>query len=153
MLAAAEATGCGFTGAHIVLWTFVDDTMLYSTNTVAWPENGTTTSFNPTFSTSTPQGAAPVIAGFQGEVVRSDGRQFPPGTRVEAYVGDTRCGIASTRCTGNFSGYILDVVGPEAIAGCTRGATLTFRIDGLPASETAVNTPPGQTDALDLTLP
>jgi hypothetical protein len=38
------------------------------------------------------------------------------------------------------------------IAGCTRGATLTFRIDGLPAVETAVNTPPGQNAALDLTV-
>ena len=78
---------------------------------------------------------------------------MPPGTRVEAYVGDTRCGVASTRRSGNFTGYILDVVGPEAIAGCTRGATLTFRIDGVPASETALNKPPGQSAALDLTVP
>jgi pimeloyl-ACP methyl ester carboxylesterase len=152
VLAAAEATGCGFDGARIVLWTFVDDRQLYSTNTVAWPGNGRTLSFDATFSSSTPQGVAPVIAGFQGEVVRRDGRQFPPGTVVEAYVGDTRCGIASTRRAGNFSGYILDVVGPDAIAGCTRGATLTFRVDGLPAVETAVNTPPGQNDSLDLTV-
>ena len=153
VLAAPEATGCGFDGARIVLWTFVDDQTLYSTNTVAWPGNGRTASFDAAFSTTAPQGAAPVIAGFQGEVVRRDGRQLPPGTRVEAYVGDTRCGIASTRRAGNFSGYILDVVGPDAIAGCTRGARLTFRVDGLPAVETAVNTPPGRTAALDLTVP
>jgi hypothetical protein len=153
VLAATEAAGCGSAGAQIVLWTFVDDTTLYSTNSASWPETGRTQTFNPTFSTTTPLGAAPVIAGFQGEVVRRDGRQFPPGTRVEAYVGDTRCAVASTRRTGNFSGYILDVVGPETIPGCTRGAKLTFRVDGLPASATAVNTPPGQHDALDLTVP
>ena len=153
VLAAAEASGCGASGAEIVLWTFVDDRQLYSTNTVAWPGNGRTASFDATFSSSAPQGVAPVIAGFQGEVVRRDGRQFPPGTVVEAYVGDTRCGIASTRRAGSFSGYILDVVGPDVIGGCTRGATLTFRIDGLPAVETAVNTPPGQNAALDLTVP
>ena len=153
VLAAAEASGCGASGAEIVLWTFVDDRQLYSTDTVAWPGNGRTASFDATFSSSAPQGVAPVIAGFQGEVVRRDGRQFPPGTVVEAYVGDTRCGVASTRRSGSFTGYILDVVGPDVIGGCTRGATLTFRIDGLPAVETAVNTPPGQNAALDLTVP
>ena len=152
VFAAAEASGCGAPGARIVLWTFVDDKIRFSTNTVAWPGDGRAATFDASFSKSDAQGAAPLIAGFQGEV-RRDGRKLPPGTRVEAYIGATRCAVASTRRTGNFSGYILDVVGPDAIPGCTRGATITFRIDGLPASETAVNTPPGDRDALDLTLP
>jgi pimeloyl-ACP methyl ester carboxylesterase len=153
VLAATEASGCGAPGARIVLWAFVGDQTLYSTNAFAWPAGARTASVAPTFSTAAPQGAAPRIAGFQGELFRSDGRQLPGGTRVEAYVGKTRCAVASTRYTGNFAGYILDVVGPDSIPGCTRGATLTFRIDGLPAVGTAVNTPPGQTDSLDLSLP
>ena len=55
--------------------------------------------------------------------------------------------VASTRCTGNFAGYILDVVGPDSIAGCTRGATVTFRVDGVPVAETAVNDRPVDGDA------
>ena len=153
VLAAAEASGCGAPDAQIVLWTFVDDTMLYSTNTVPWPANGRTATFDASFSTATPQGAAPLTAVFQGEIFRSDGRQLPAGTRVEAYIGDTRCAVASTRYTGNFAGYIVNVVGPDAIAGCPRGATVTFRVDGVPAAETAVNQPPGGQDALDLTVP
>lgn len=150
---AAESSGCGAPGARIVLWTFVDDKIRFSTNTVAWPGDGRAATFDASFSKLDAQGAAPLYAGFQGEVVNREGQQLPPGTRVEAYIGTTRCAVASTRRTGDFSGYILDVVGPDAVPGCTRGATITFRIDGLPASETAVNTPPGDRDALDLTLP
>ncbi|MDQ1533868.1 MAG: hypothetical protein QOF28_1629 [Actinomycetota bacterium] len=90
---------------------------------------------------------------FQGELFRSDGRQLPGGTRVDAYIGNRLCAVASTRCTGNFAGYILNVVGPDSITGCTLGATVTFRVDGLPAAESAVNRPPGQRDSLDLTIP
>jgi hypothetical protein len=69
-----------------------------------------------------------------------------------AYIGDTRCAVASTRYTGNFAGYIVNVVGPDSIAGCSRGATVTFRVDGVPVAESAVNQPPGGRDALDLTV-
>jgi hypothetical protein len=55
------------------------------------------------------------------------------------------------RRTGNFSGFILNVAGPASVPGCARGATLTFRIDGRPALETAVNRP-GAQPTLDLTL-
>ena len=55
---------------------------------------------------------------------------------------------------GRYAVTVLAVVGPDSIAGCTRGATLTFHIDGHPAAPTnVVNTPPGQREALDLTLP
>jgi hypothetical protein len=57
------------------------------------------------------------------------------------------------RTADDFTGYILSVVGPDAIKGCTRGARLSFRINGKPAtSKPAVNTPPGQRETLDLTL-
>jgi hypothetical protein len=64
---------------------------------------------------------------------------LPPGARVEAYAGAVRCGVASVRRTGNFSGYVLYVVGPDSVIGCDRDATLTFRIDGKPAVQTAIN--------------
>ncbi len=153
ILADAEASGCGGAGAEIQLWTFVQDQRLFSREALEWPRSGRTTSFNASFSTTTPDGAAPPAASeFSGEVYRRDGRRLPAGTRIEAYVGSTRCGVASVRRTGNFSGYILDVSGPDSITGCTRGAALTFRIDGRRATETNVNDP-DHSGSLDLSLP
>jgi pimeloyl-ACP methyl ester carboxylesterase len=151
VLADAEASGCGVPGAQVLLWTFARNKMLYSREAVAWPGNGKSPRFDASFSTSAPDGAAPPTLVFSGEVFHPDGRQLPPGTRVEAFVRGTRCGIASTRRTGNFSGYILAVVGPDSVAGCERGATLTFRIDGRAATDTSVNEL-GRAASLDLTM-
>jgi pimeloyl-ACP methyl ester carboxylesterase len=150
VLADAESTGCGAPGAEILLWTFARDRKLYTGAAVRWPGNGRATSFDSSFSTAAPHGAAPLTSDFSGEVFRRGGRHVPPGTRIEAYVGDTRCGVASVRRTGNFAGYILAVAGPDSVAGCAAGATLTFRINGRPALETAVNEP-GRGMPLDLT--
>ena len=88
---------------------------------------------------------------YSGEIYRRDGRRVAPGTRVEARVGGTLCGVASTRRTGSFAGYVLSVVGEAAVPGCRSGARVTFRIDGDPAVETVVN---GREHggALDLTV-
>jgi hypothetical protein len=154
VLADTESSGCGAPGAEIVLWTYAGDKIVFSTNTIAWPGNGRKKTFAARYSASTPAGAAPVTAQFNGGVFGSGGRPLPAGTRVDAYVRDTRCGTASVRSSPGFNGYILSVVGPESIAGCERGAPLTFRIDGRPAADTnVVNTPPGQRESLDLTLP
>ncbi len=147
----AEASGCGAPGARIVLWTFAQNQILFSRESVTWPGNRGTSTFNASFSTSAPNGAAPATSSFVGEVIYRDGRQLPPGTLVEAFVGRTRCGVSSVRRTGNFSGYTMAVVGPDSIPGCRGGATLFFRVGGQLAIETAVNEPNGRTD-LDLTL-
>lgn len=151
VLADTESIGCGKLGAHVVLWTFIHNTFLYSVNSVPWPATGHALSFGACFSTSIPAGAAPTTAEFTGEAFGRNGLPLPAGTRVEAYVGGTRCGVASVRSTSAFTGYILAVVGPDAVAGCTRGVRLTFRINGRPAADTSVlNSPPGQRAALDL---
>ena len=149
VMAGAESSGCGANGAEIILWTFVDEERLHSTEAVPWPGNGRTTTFAASFSTAAPEGAAAPTVGFVGEVYDRRGNHLPPGTRVEAFVGDTRCGVASVRRSGNFSGFSLGVVGPDSVAGCEAGATLTFRIDGKRAAETAVNAPGGER-SLDL---
>jgi hypothetical protein len=95
--------------------------------------------FDATFASATPDGAAGMRTELAGEVFEQDGQRLPDGTRVEAYVGDTLCGLASVRTSGDFTGFSLSVVGPEAIAGCTGGAMLDFRVDGRRALTTAVN--------------
>ena len=154
VLAETESSGCGEPGAQIVLWTSAHDKILFSTNTLSWPGNGRATTFAARYSTSAPAGAAPTTAQFNGGVFGADDQPLRAGTRVDAYVGSTRCGTASVRSSDDFTGYILSVVGPDSIAGCTRGVALTLRVNGRVAVHTrVVNTPPGQREALDLSLP
>jgi hypothetical protein len=153
VLAATESSGCGAPGAQIVLWAYADDTIVFSADAVAWPGNGQSANFGARYSKSAPAGAAPTTAQFTGRALGSDGHALPVGARVDAFVGSTRCGTASVRSSPDFFGYVLAVVGPDAIAECTRGATLSFTIDGRPATGApAVNTPPGRQEPLDLRL-
>jgi pimeloyl-ACP methyl ester carboxylesterase len=153
VMSRAESSGCGQPGADIVLWTFARGRILYGRASRPWPSAGERrVRFDTSFSSETPDGIVPPRTQFSGEVFAPDGRQLPGGTRVEAFVGATRCGVASVRRTGSFSGFVLDVVGPEAIPGCTRGATIAFRVDDEPAPETSVNDP-GRSGTLDLTAP
>jgi hypothetical protein len=64
----------------------------------------------------------------------------------------TPCGVASIRAGRDFTGYVLSVVGPDAIDGCTSGATIAFRVDGTSAARArpVTNTPPGEDNTLDL---
>jgi hypothetical protein len=149
--------GCGAPGADVLLWTYSGSTKLYSTGAAPWPDRENSVDFDARFSTSAPNGAAPATTEFSGEVFDREGRRLGEGTRVEAYVGTTRCGVASVRPAGDFLGYILNVVGPDTVAGCDRGGTITFRAGGRPANETAINEldggAPGAGGTFDLTLP
>ena len=152
VMSASQAYGCGAPGAEIVLWTYAHDKQYFSTRTVAWPGDGHTATFDASFATATPDGAAGPRTEFAGEIFDREGRRLPDGTRVDAYVGDTLCGVASVRTYDDFTGFSLTVVGPTAIAGCTQGATLHFRVGGQRALNTAVND--FQTDpSFDLYLP
>jgi hypothetical protein len=152
VLSDAGASGCGVRGSEILLWTFTGNTQYFSTAALPWPADGRPTTFDASFTTAKPKGAAPPTTEFAGEVFDHDGRRLPDGTRVEAYVGTTRCGVASVRTQGDFTGFSLAVVGPEAVAGCARGATITFRVNGQQAITTAVNDF-RSVPSLDLTLP
>ena len=148
----AESAGCGVPGAEVYLWTFVQEQIVYSAESVEWPERGHTARFRPTFSVAQPTGGAGPIVGFAGEIFDQAGVRQPAGARVEAFIGTTRCAVASTRELEDFVGFSLDVVGPDAIPGCTAGATISFRVDGEPVPETALNAP-GQEEDLNLTVP
>jgi hypothetical protein len=76
------------------------------------------------FSTREPLGAAPTTTEFGGEVYDRDGRRVPGGSRVEAYIGEELCGVASVRWSDV---YILTVAGPDSLPGCVAGGTITFR--------------------------
>lgn len=139
VMADAESRGCGAPGAEILLWTSARGPIRYSSDTLRWPADGTTTTFDARFSVSAPDGASTPVTEFSGEVFGRDGEHLLGGTVVEAYVGDVLCGVGSVRRVGSFAGYILAVAGPASVPGCTQDAALTFRIDGQPASQAAPN--------------
>jgi hypothetical protein len=150
LFGANESAGCGQPGAEMLFWTFVGDQKLYANAVIPWPGAGTTDA-GLEFSTSVPRGAAPATTELYGEVYQADGQRVPPGSRVEAYIGDTVCGVASIRTSGDFVGYSLDIVGPDSIPACASGATVSFRVDGAPVNETTINSP-DQQDQIDLTV-
>ena len=87
---------------------------------------------------------------FTGQA-HNNGVAVPAGSRIEAYIGATLCGVASTR-TGVFDGYIISIVGPDSRPGCDLGTTVTFRVNGRAAVETRINDGEGQRDPFDLTV-
>jgi hypothetical protein len=137
VLSDVEARGCGEDGAQLLLWTYVNDVFHYASTTAEWQEGGTLP-LDAAFSTADPAGASLPATGFRGTVTGADGTTPPAGTVIEAYVGDVLCGVTSLR-SGDFEGYSLIVAGPEAIAGCSEGASVAFRIDGETALQTGIN--------------
>lgn len=135
----AEVRGCGVPGAEILLWVYKDG-FIFSKETTRWPGGGAAVQFDATFSSADREGAGKPVTEFKGRLFDRDGSQLPGGTLVEAYVGDVLCGVTSLRHGDATEGYYtLVVAGPQSVAGCAIGARLTFRLDGRPAVETAVN--------------
>ena len=150
VMADAEARGCGAPGAQILLWTYIGGHFLYSRETMPWPGDGATPTFDASFSTVAPDGAASSVTAFKGHVVRRDGTRLGGGTVVEAFVGDTRCGVATVRRDAE-AWFTLLVAGPQ-VAGCAKDGRITFRADGEPSTETATNDLGGDSTGLTIQI-
>lgn len=151
----AEVRGCGADGAQIILWAYVDGRYLFTTTSAPWPGDGGAATFNSSFATATPKGAASDVTELKGHLFDASGAGLPGGTVIEAFAGDLRCGLTSLRRGDENEGfYTLVIAGPDAVPGCERGATLQFRLDGKLARETIVNSLQSGAEGqeLDLTL-
>jgi hypothetical protein len=62
---------------------------------------------------------------------------LPGGTVVEAFVGDTRCGVTSVRRSDELW-FTLLVAGPQ-VPGCAKDGQITFHVDGVGVPERATN--------------
>jgi hypothetical protein len=134
-----ESAGCGTAGADVLLWAYVGDTQYFATAPTPWPDDAPEATFDAEFSTKTPNGDITPRTEIAAEIFEKDGSKVDPGARVEAYIGDTLCGVASVRRNGDFTGVSLSVVGPDAIPECARNGTVTFRVDDRPIETTIVN--------------
>jgi hypothetical protein len=138
VLSAPGGSGCGANGTEVLLWTFAGNKKIYATVAAQWPQVATAV-FNPQFLRAAPMGAAAPVTELSGEVLDHSGTPLDPGAVVDAYIGTTKCGTASVRQTGDFTGYVMNVIGPTSLAGCKRGAHIAFQINGKPAKQTYVN--------------
>jgi hypothetical protein len=135
----AEVRGCGAPGAELMLWAYAKDGFIFSSQTTSWPASVTAT-FDASFSSGGREGASKPVTEFKGHLFDRDGSELPGGTGGEAFVGDVRCAVTSLRYGDDFEGYYTMVeAGPKSISGCVEGAILTFRLDGKPVAETALN--------------
>ncbi|MEX2246330.1 MAG: hypothetical protein WEC75_06555 [Dehalococcoidia bacterium] len=136
----ADARGCGAPGGELLLWVYVNDGYLFSNQTTPWPGNGADVAFDATFSSASPRGAARPVTEFKGLLFDREGDMLPAGSVVEAYAGETLCGMTSMRYGDVTEGYFtLVVAGPEMVVGCAEGATLQFRVNDQLAAESAIN--------------
>jgi hypothetical protein len=131
-----EVRGCGGPGGEIMLWAF-SDRYYFSTTSLPWPGAGKAAAFDAAFSSEQPDGVRAAVTELKGKVLQVDGSLATGGAVIEAYIGDTRCGIGSVRYSG-FEGYNLSIAGPSK-AGCEEGATVTFTVDGTPVPQTVIN--------------
>jgi hypothetical protein len=135
VLGAGQA-GCGGPGTSVRFWTYRGE-QIFNDRWVSWSRLGDALALR--FSTADPDAGMPSRTEISGRAFDAQGRRVPLGTRIEARIGSTTCGVASVRAGGGFRGYVMNVVGPASISACADGATITFLIGDQPAVETATN--------------
>ncbi|MEX2245548.1 MAG: DUF6351 family protein [Dehalococcoidia bacterium] len=149
VMAETELKGCGTPGRRLQILAFAGDELLGSQETFAWPTDAGTATFDATFS----KGAAPRSASYvYGNVTGADGQPLPPGTLVEMYAGDVRCGAGAVpHMAVQFTEPSLySILLADDKEGCAVAKqTLEFRVDGVAIEGT---TDPSA-ERVDLTLP
>ena len=152
-----EAHGCGGPGAQIFVTVGADGQLLASQEAIDWPSDGAELSFDATFLSEDPEGVGGPTAVFRGNVLDSSGETLAPGTVVEAYIGESLCGVGSlapvVMGVAGPETYEVRVVGPQSVPGCEEGGEISFRVDGEAVGETGVNDFAEEPHALELTLP
>jgi hypothetical protein len=153
-----EAHGCGKPGAELYIDLYMPSRgrPYWSRTVVPWPAEGELV-FDAEVAES---GAYLPNTMFRGSVIDASGQRLPPGTVIEAYIGDTLCGATSLPWTvmalGDPNTYYLPVVGPASVPGCHERGTITFRVNGEVVPQTGINDFDGRFEGnhvLDLSVP
>jgi hypothetical protein len=138
-----EVAGCGAAGRRIRIAAATGDKVYFSPESVEWPAAGGAVELDVDFTDGDAGRAADNVTPIFGSVLDAAGKRLPSGTRVEAYIGDTLCGVgalpASVLVFQNPDVFDLLVASPEAVSGCERDGVITFRVDGRAVEQTATN--------------
>ena len=154
----AETPGCGKPGADLLIGLFVDGKR-YVSAPLPWPRAPGDAAIDLAFTSARPDGTASsdeALFGshFVGALLDGSGKPLGPGARVEAYIGDTKCGAFAVppvmMIFDETQGYTISVASPEAIPACAKGATISFRVNGKETGVTATNDLAQQDHQLDL---
>jgi pimeloyl-ACP methyl ester carboxylesterase len=152
-----EARGCGSPGAQLFFVVSWEGARLVSQETADWPSDGKELIFDATFSSTDPLGVGKPATFFAGSVLDASGESLPTGTVVEAYAGETLCGVSSLAPLpmgpGDPTTYVMGVAGPESVEGCDAGADVSFRVNGQPVEQTATSDLAEGQHLVDLTVP
>ena len=150
-----ELPGCGQPGARMFLVHEASGNAEVSQELFDWPAEGNELTVHATFSSADPGGVSKQGTLITGTPLDGAGEHLPPGTLVEAFIGETLCGVSSLpfiwMTTGDSTYLWLTVVGPEAIPACREGETITFRINEEPVELAATHD--FSNHQLDLVLP
>jgi pimeloyl-ACP methyl ester carboxylesterase len=151
--AATEVRGCGAVGTELYAVTSRQGDLLYA-GPIDWPEGARLIEADLEFSTIVPDPVAEAHTTLYGTVLDATGRHLPPGTEIEAFIGETLCGVAAlSPVEMDFLGadrYDLLVVGPDSVPGCAFDQPLTLVVDGIRVAQTASHD--GSAHSLDLRL-
>jgi pimeloyl-ACP methyl ester carboxylesterase len=138
-----EAAGCGAAGRSIRLAAATGDKIYFSGEDVAWPEGGGEVTLDVDFTSADAGRAEDNVTPVFGSVLDSSGKRLAPGARIEAYIGDTLCGIGalphSVLAFQNPDTFDVLVASPDAIPGCARDATITIKVNGVAVEQAATN--------------
>lgn len=145
-----EVPACGAPATEVYLGVYDPDSDQYYTSdrTIAWPADGNELRFDAVVTTD---GVGREGGLFYGVVGDANGKDVPPRTLIEAYSGDTLCGVSTV------SEVVMAYAGPATYDlaatsdACAENAPLTFKIGGKPAMQTGTNSYDGYRQ-LDLTV-
>lgn len=148
----AEVNGCGAPGHQIRLVTWQEGQTLVS-RLEDWPSDNSL-ELAADFSSEREAPSEEAVTIVVGSVLDASGGSLPPGTVVEAYVGDVLCAIGAlppvVMTSSSPDQYSLRIVGPDAVTGCGKDAVVTFRIDGQTVAQTVTNLLDNQKQRVDL---
>ena len=151
--AATEMEGCGGPGSTLAIVALVGGKM-YSTAAEPWPAPGATLTIDGAFVAG--DGVTPDVTPLAGAALDAAGNALAPGTRIEAYIGDSLCGQTTIpRGIMQFSNpdaFGLLVAGPDTDPGCAAGGAVAFRINGAPVAASTSNDLVFSMHAVDLQL-
>jgi pimeloyl-ACP methyl ester carboxylesterase len=150
---ADEAAGCGEDGAVIYGAIWEKDAVRLSAP-IIWRQGAGAIDADLAFSTTDAGGTGRDDTAVYGTVLDVSGARLGPGARIEAYIGETLCGVGSLPPVmmqfSNPDTFDVLVAGPDEVAACARDATVRFVVNGRQATGTAINNQFGQN--VDLVL-